>query len=98
MILEYVFYINLLLLRTPVAVGNILKPFNSLQKIHQPTLLEIQLTTWNYLVAIVDRKKNQQNQYRFQQLLYIYLPIQNSENISPKRSSELMGLNISPRT
>ena len=58
MTLEYVFYINLLLLRTRIAVGNILKPFNGLQKIHQPTLLEIQLTTWNYPVANVDRKRN----------------------------------------
>ena len=58
MISKYIFYINLLLLRTRIAVGKILKPFNSLQKIHQPTLLEIQLTTWNYLVAIVDRKRN----------------------------------------
>ena len=58
MISKYIFYINLLLLRTRIAVGNILKPFNSSQKIHQQTLLEIQLTTWNYLVTIVGRKKN----------------------------------------
>ena len=65
MISKYIFYINLLLLRTRIAVGNILKPFNSLQEIHQPTLLEIQLTTGNYLVAIVDRKKTNKTNIDF---------------------------------
>ena len=41
MIPEYIFYINLLLLRTRISVGNILKPFNSLQKNYSLTLLEI---------------------------------------------------------